>query len=60
MCYHFRKCLGKIAKVRKVKKKIKTHDSVSCGQVQPVRESNRQVCILQEPSKHRFYVFIAQ
>ena len=33
---------------------IKTHDSGSCGQVQPVRAHNRQVCIIQEPNKCLF------
>ena len=31
---------------------IKTHNSVSCSQVQQVWEHGRQVCILQEPNCH--------
>ena len=33
---------------------IKTHDSGSCSQVQPEGARDRQVCIIQEPSKCRF------
>ena len=33
---------------------VKTHNSVSCGQVQLVRSRDRQVCILQDRKKTPF------
>jgi len=39
---------------------IKTHNSVLCGQVQPVRAHNRQVCIIQEPRKCCFHASVTQ
>ena len=37
---------------------IKTHDSVLYCQVQPVQACDRQVCITQEPRKHRFHTTV--
>ena len=42
-----------------VERQIKTHDSVSCGQVQLVRACDRQACILQEPRKCHFHASVA-
>ena len=39
-------------------KHIKPHDSVSCGQVQPVQAHDRQVCIVQEPRKCCFHTSV--
>ena len=40
--------------------RIKTQDSVSCGQIQLVWMRDKQVCILHEPRKHCFHAFIIQ
>ena len=38
---------------------IKTHDNMSCGQVQLVRARDRQVSILQETRKRHFHASVA-